>query len=143
MTNQPLFIGLVTDEDGKSVESGFIGSQPCYVINDAGFRRHVPAEQIDRAVLAQMAEMMKGHEDILSEQTAKMLGQNDPFSKAMIEQQIKNIDQQFEALMQTGMPDEMRAYLGMIGFKIIVNYHGEIIRVEQPGASGGDEGDDE
>lgn len=141
MTNQPLFIGLVTDESGNPIESGFIGNDPCYVIDDAGFRRHVPAAQIDRAVLAQMAEMMKGSEDFLSEQTAKMLGQDDPFSKAMIEQQIKNIDQQFEALMQTGMPEEMRTYLGMMGFKVVVDYHGEIIRVEQPSAAS-DEGEE-
>ncbi|MDD2921964.1 MAG: hypothetical protein PHQ36_06725 [Anaerolineales bacterium] len=142
MANQPLFIGLVTDELGNPVESGFIGSEPCYVINDAGFHRHVPAAQIDRAVLAQMAEMMKGSEDVLSEQTAKMLGQDDPFSKAMIEQQLKNIDQQFDALMQTGMPEEMRAYLGMMGFKVVVNYHGEIVRVDQPAAASDDEGDE-
>jgi hypothetical protein len=141
MSNQPLFIGLVIDEAGNPAEAGLIGNEPCYVINDAGFRRHVPAEQIDRAVLAQMAEMMKGSEDILSEQTAKMLGQEDPFSIAMIEQQLKHIDQQFDALMQTGMPEEMRAYLGMMGFKIIVNYHGEVIRVEQPAAAASDEDD--
>jgi hypothetical protein len=73
-----------------------------------------------------------------------MLGQDDPFSKAMIEQQLKHIDQQFEALMQTGMPEEMRAYLGMMGFKVVVNYHGEVIRVEQPAAAsdeGGDHGE--
>jgi len=141
MSNQPLFTGLVIDEDGKPAEAGFIGNEPCYVINDAGFRRHVPAEQIDRAVLSKMAEMMKGSEDFLSEQTAKMLGQDDPFSKAMIEQQLKHIDQQFDILIQSGMPEEMRAYLGMMGFKIVVNYHGEIIRVEQPSAAG-DEGDE-
>jgi hypothetical protein len=31
----------------------------------------------------------------------------------------------------------MRAYLGMMGFKVVVNVHGEVVRVEQPGA--GDE----
>ena len=144
MPTQPLFIGLVIDEAGAPAEAGLIGAEPCYVINDSGFRRHVPAAQIDRAVLGHMAEMMKGSESFLSEQTAKMLGQDDPFSKAMIEHQIKNIDQQFEALMQTGMPDEMRAYLGMMGFKIIVNYHGEVVRVEQPAAAASedDEGDE-
>ena len=136
MPNQPLFAGLVVDEDGHPAESSFIGIEPCYVVNDAGFRRHVPAEQIDRAVLAQMAEMMKGSEDILSEQTAKMLGQEDPFSKAIIEQQLKNIDKQFDTLMQAGIPEDMRTYLGMMGFKVVINYHGELVRVEQPGSAG-------
>lgn len=134
MPRQPLFAGLVIDESGRPAETAMIGDDPCYVVDDAGFRRHIPAEQIDRAVLAQMAEMMKGSEDVLSEQTAKMLGQDDPFSKAMIEQQLKHIDKQFDVLMQTGIPEDMRAYLGMMGFKVIINYHGEIIRVEQPGA---------
>ena len=141
MPNQPLFAGLVIDEAGHPAESAFIGNEPCYVVNDAGFRRHIPAGQVDRAVLAQMTEMMKGSEDIISEQTAKMMGQEDPFSKAIIEQQLKNIDKQFDALMQNGIPEDMRAYLGMMGFKVVINYHGDIIRVEQPGSAGGDEGD--
>ena len=102
----------------------------------------VGAEQIDRAVLARMAELMKGSEDILSEQTAKMLGQDDPFSKAIIEQQLKNIDKQFDQLAKTGIPEDMRAYLGMMGFKVIINVHGEVIKVEQPGASSGEEGEE-
>ncbi|MBI5962954.1 MAG: hypothetical protein HY863_05725 [Chloroflexi bacterium] len=144
MPNQPLFAGLVIDESGRLAESAFIGNEPCYVVDDSGFRRHIPAEQVDRAVLAQMAEMMKGSEEFLSEQTAKMLGQEDPFSKAIIEQQLKNIDKQFDALMQNGIPEDMRAYLGMMGFKVVINYHGEVLRVEQPGRTGdGDEGGDE
>jgi hypothetical protein len=139
---QPLFTGLVVDENGKPVSAGFIGTQPAYVVDDDGFKRHIPAEDVDRAVLNQMAEMMKGSEDLLSEQTAKMLGQDDPFSKAMIENQLKNIDKQFDTIMQTGFPEEMRAYLGMMGFKVVINYHGDVVRVEQPGTSGGDEGDE-
>ena len=139
---QPLFAGLVVDEDGNPVQTSSIGNEPAYVIDDAGFLRHIPAEQVDRAVLNQLAEMMKGSEDLLSKETAKMLGQDDPFSKAMIENQLKNIEQQFDALMQTGFPEEMRAYLGMMGFKIVINYHGEVLRVEQPGAASGDEGDE-
>ncbi len=88
-----------------------------------------------------MAELMKGSEGFLSEQTAKMLGQDDPFSKAIIEQQLKNIEKQFETLMQTGIPEDMRAYLGMMGFKVIINYHGEVLRVEQPGSAGDGEGE--
>jgi hypothetical protein len=141
MARQPLFAGLVIDEFGNVAESALIGDEPCYVVDDAGFRRHIPAEQVDRQVLGQIAELMKGSEEFLSEQTAKMLGQEDIFSKAMIEQQIKNIDKQFEQLMQTGIPEDMRAYLGMTGFRIIINVHGEVIRVEQPGLAS-DEGDE-
>jgi len=139
MTSIPLFAGLVVDEDGKPVEYASIGSEPAYVIDDDGFKRHIPAEQVDRAVLHQMAEMLKGSEDLLSKETAKMLGQDDPFSKAMIENQLKNIEQQFEALMKTGFPDEVRTYIGMMGFKVIVNYRGDVVRVEQPSAASDDE----
>jgi len=83
---------------------------------------------------------MKGSEDLISEQTAKMLGQEDVFTKAAIEQQLKNIDKQFEQLMQAGIPEDMRAYLGMVGFKIVINVHGEVLKVEQPGAAS-DEGE--
>ena len=141
MARQPLFAGLVIDEFGNVTESALIGDEPCYVVDDAGFRRHIPAEQVDRQVLGQITESMKGSEEFLSEQTAKMLGQEDIFSKAMIEQQLKNIDKQFEQLMQTGIPEDMRAYLGMTGFRIIINVHGEVIRVEQPGIAS-DEGDE-
>jgi len=141
MPRQPLFAGLVLDEFGNVAESALIGDEPCYVVDDAGFRRHIPAEQVDRQVLGQITESMKGSEEYLSEQTAKMLGQEDIFSKAMIEQQLKNIDKQFDQLMQVGIPEDMRAYLGMTGFRIIINVHGEVVRVEQPGIAS-DEGDE-
>ena len=134
MANVPLFAGLVIDEFGNLAETAFVGDEPCYVVNDYGFRRHIPAEQIDRQVLEMMAEQVKGHEDLLSEQTAKMLGQDDIFSRAMIENQLKNIQQQLDQLMKTGIPEEGRAYMGMMGFKITINVHGEIINIDQPGA---------
>ncbi|MCB0100568.1 MAG: hypothetical protein H6635_17250 [Anaerolineales bacterium] len=137
--SQPLFAGLIVDENGQAVQTASIGNEPAYVIDDAGFKRHIPSEQVDRAVLNQMAAMMKGSEDILSKETAKMLGQDDPFSRAMIENQLKNIDKQFNAVLQTGFPEEMRAYLGMMGFKVVINYHGDVIRVEQPGSFGEDD----
>src|ERR671919_1219156 len=141
MPRQPLFSGLVIDESGNIAESALVGDEPCYVVDDAGFRRHIPSEQVDRAVLAQFADLMKGSEGVISEQAAKMLGQDDVFTKAAIEQQLKNLDKQFDQLMQTGIPEDMRAYLGMMGFKIIINMHGEVLRVEQPGAAS-DEGDE-
>jgi len=139
MPRQPLFAGLVIDESGRPAETAYVGDEPCYVVDDYGFRRHIPSEQVDRAVLAQIADLMKGSEDLISEQTAKMIGQEDVFTKAAIEQQLRNIDKQFDQLMQAGIPEDMRAYMGMTGFKIVINYHGEVVKVEQPGTSG-DEG---
>ena len=142
MPRQLLFAGLVVDEAGRVTETTLVGDEPCYVVDDAGFKRHIPAEQIDRAVLAQIQDLMKGSEGLISEQTATMLGQEDIFTKAMIEQQLKNMDKQFDALMQAGIPEDARAYLGMMGFKVVINVHGEVLRVEQPGAIS-DEGEGE
>jgi hypothetical protein len=139
MPRQPLFAGLVLDEFGNPAETALVGDEPCYVVDDAGFRRHIPSEQVDRQVLGQIAELMKGSEDLISKETAKMLGQEDVFTTAAIEQQLKNIDKQFDQLMQAGIPEDMRAYLGMIGFKVVINVHGEVLSIDQPWtASGGD-----
>jgi hypothetical protein len=141
MPRQPLFAGLVVDEAGRPAETAYIGDEPAYVVDDAGFRRHIPSEQVDRQVLRQLGDMMKGSEGLISEQTAKMLGQEDIFTRAMIEQQLKNMDKQFNQLLEAGLPEEGRAYLGMLGFKVVINLHGEVVRVDQPSAPGGDGGE--
>lgn len=133
MTVKPLFAGLVVDEQDREVELVYIGADPCYVVDDAGFRRHIPTEQVDRQVLQAMAELIKGHEDLLTDQAALILGQDDIFSRAMIETQLKNIDAQFDQVLQIGLPVATRVYLGLIGFKVRINIHGEVLEVEQPG----------
>lgn len=142
MPRRALFSGLVMDEYDRPVETAYVGDEPCYVVDDIGFRRHIPSAQVDRQVLEQIRGMIEGSEGFISEQTAKMLGQEDIFSVAMIEQQLKNIDQQFDAMLDTGIPEEGRAYLGMLGFKIVINVHGEVVRVDQPSAPQ-DEGGEE
>jgi hypothetical protein len=134
MPKQPLFAGLVIDETGQPAGTAYVGEEPCYVIDDAGFLRHISSEHVDRQVLQHLQELMKGSEDLISEQTAKMLGQDDLFTVAAIQQQLKNMDKQFDMLLQQGIPEDARAYLGMMGFKVVVNYQGEVLRVEQPGA---------
>ena len=143
MSKQALFAGLVVDENDRVANTARVGDEAFYIVDDAGFKRHIPAEQVDRQVLGYLQEMMKGSEGLISEQTARMLGQEDIFSRAMIEQQLKNMDQQFDALMQQGIPEEGRAYLGMLGFKIVIDFHGQVLRVEQPRAAGGEPGEEE
>ena len=71
-----------------------------------------------------------------------MLGQEDLFTKAMIDSSLKNMDEHFTKLLDQGLPTEARAYLGMLGFRIVMNYHGEVVGVEQPGMPDG-EGDED
>jgi hypothetical protein len=139
MAYQPLFKGLIFDENDQPVEVAMVGDEPCYVVNDAGFHRHILSERVDRQVLSIMGKMVEGHEDELAEQTAKMLGQDDIFSKALIENQLKNMEQQFEAVLKAGIPEEGRAYMGMMGFRVRINVHGEVLEVNQPGTAASDD----
>jgi hypothetical protein len=112
------------------------------VVNDGGFKRHIPSEQVDRQVLEMMSRQISGNEDLLSEQAAKMLGMEDIFSKAMLQNQLKNIHKQFDNLIEKGIPEESRAFMGMSGFRVVINVHGDVVRLDQPAAaddSGGDE----
>ena len=61
-----------------------------------------------------------------------MIGKDDLFTHALIANQLENVDGQMQQMMDKGLPEEGRAYMGMLGFKIVVNHHGEVIRVEQP-----------
>ena len=134
MAQHSLFAGLVVDEDDRGVDIVLVGGESFYVVDDDGFLRHIESEHVDRQVLDQLQEMVKGHEDIISEGTMKMIGQEDIFTKAAIETSLQNMDAQFDALLQSGLPEGMRTYLGMMGFRVVINIHGEVLRVEQPGA---------
>lgn len=133
MADQAIFSGLVFDENDQPVEVAYIGDEPMYVVDDEGFRRHIPSQHVDLQVLDAMRQMIEGHEGIISEQAAKMLGQDDIFSKALIESQLKQIDQQYESLLNSGIPEEGRAYMGMMGFRIKIDVHGDVIEIVQPG----------
>ena len=141
MSKRALFAGLIFDENENPVENVYIGQDSCYVVDDHGFKRHILSETVDRQVLDQMKEMIEGKEDFLSQQAAKMLGQDDIFTYAMIANQLKNMDDQLEKLLEVGIPPETRSYMGLMGFKIIINVHGEIVSVNQPGIESGDEPD--
>lgn len=139
MGKHALFSGLVVDEFDQPVEHTTVGEEAFYVVNDQGFKRHVSSEAVDRQVLARMGEMLEGHEEELSEQAAKMMGQDDIFTRAAIETQLKNMDEQFNQVLAAGLPEASRAYLGMSGFKVRINLHGDVLDVIQPGQIAPDE----
>jgi hypothetical protein len=139
MARKALFDGLVVDEFDRPVGVAYVGDEPCYVVDDRGFRRHIDAAGVDRQVLQSFKELIAGHEDLVSEQAAKMLGQDDPFSVANIASRIRNMDQHFEQVLEAGIPEDQRAYMGMMGFRVRINLHGEVLEVVQPGMADPDE----
>ena len=134
MSTKAVFEGLVFDEDDQPLSTAFVGNDICYVVNDAGFLRHVSAEKIDHQVVDAIRGQVEENKDLIAEQTIKMIGDVDLFTHAIIQNQLENLDDQFNHLLSTGIPENARVYLGMLGFKIVVNLHGEVIRVEQPSA---------
>ena|SRR5689334_19166504 len=133
MSRRPLFEGLVFDPNGDPVGIGEVGSEPQYVVNDGGFKFHVPADGVDRQVLGLLREQITANQEAVTLGTMQMLGKDDLFTKAMIDSSLKNMDEHFNQLIQQGLPEGTRSYLGMLGFKITLNYHGEVTGLDQPG----------
>lgn len=134
MANKAVFEGLVFDEDDRQLAVAYVGSEPCYVVDDQGFFLHIPSEEVDNQVLAVMRDQIIENKDTITEQTAKMIGQEDLFTYALINKQLEDIDEQLNHMKQHGLPESGRDYLGMLGFKIVINHHGEVLRVDQPSA---------
>ncbi|HEY4720406.1 MAG TPA: hypothetical protein VII92_01065 [Anaerolineae bacterium] len=130
MSNKAIFAGLVVDEAGRPLETATIGNEAQYVIDDSGFRRHIDAEGIDRQVLQFIGEQINANKDVVEQSMMKMIGSEDLFTKAAIDKSIENIDQ----VLQSGLPDGAQQWLGLMGFRVVVNLHGEVLRLESPGA---------
>jgi hypothetical protein len=139
MATKAVFEGLVFDDLDRQLETRFVGMDACYVIDDDGFLRHISAEKIDRQVVEAMRNQVEENKDFIAEQTINMIGDVDLFTHGLIRNQLENLDDQFEHLMQNGIPEDGRVYLGLLGFKIIVNFHGDVIQIEQPSAPAGEE----
>jgi hypothetical protein len=132
VASKALFQGLVIDAEGDPVDVAEVGGQAFYVVDDEGFRRHIESEYVDRQVLDELYRMIEGNEELISLGTMRMLGQEDIFTKAAIEESLRNADQQFDALLQSGLPEDMLAYLGMVGFQVRIDVHGDVLEVIQP-----------
>ncbi|HKY83667.1 MAG TPA: hypothetical protein VJ160_02470 [Anaerolineales bacterium] len=140
MGRHALFGGLVIDEDEQPVPVVSVGDEAFYVVDDDGFRRHIESERVDRQVLEHLRRNIEGHEETISRGTMQLLGQDDIFTKAAIEASLRNLDAQFDELMGRGLPEDARAWLGMMGFRVVIDVHGDVVRVEEPpGAPEGEE----
>jgi hypothetical protein len=127
-----LFAGLVFNEQDEPAEVVYIGAVPHYVILDDGFRRHVEAEMVDRQVIQWLRQQILSNRELVTQEMLAMLGKDDLFTKAMIDASIQNMDRYTDLLLEQGLPEDTRAWLGMLGFKVIVNVHGEVVRLDAP-----------
>lgn len=132
---QAVFAGLIYDEEGKPVETTFVGQEPHYIIMDGDFKRHVAAGEVDRQVITWLQEQASANKEMVTTGMMSMLGKDDLFTKAMIDASLH----QMHKIMELGLPEDARTMLGMMGFKIIVNMHGEVVNLEMPGQADGDE----
>ena len=128
-----LFAGLIFNEQDEPAEVVYIGAVPYYVILDDGFRRHVEAETVDRQVIQWLRQQILSNRELVTQGMLSMLGKDDLFTKAMIDASIQNMDRHVDVLFEQGLPEDTLTWLGMLGFKVVVNVHGEVMRLDAPG----------
>lgn len=139
--NEPLFLGLVFSEDGKPLSSSRVGEEPFYILDDAGFLRHIRAHPLNKSILRWLWEQIRGHEQELAQQAARMTGQEDVFSRAVLQNSLTHPEAYLEEIFRQGLPESTRMWMGMMGFRVIVDVHGELLRVDQPSRAADDEGE--
>ncbi|MCL4804445.1 MAG: hypothetical protein KJ046_09115 [Anaerolineae bacterium] len=132
MARQAMFDGLVYDENENPVAAAFIGGEAHYIVDDDGFLRHIDAEFVDRQVLAVILDQLAENKDMAVEQAMAMMGQDDLLTKAAIDASLRNISA--DQIIEQGVPAQARDMLGMFGFRIIIDLHGEVVRLDQPAA---------
>ena len=125
---QAIFAGLISNEDGESVDVTYLGGEAFYVIPDGDFRRHIEADKVDDEVITILRDQMEDRQDLIVDGVLKFLGKEDLFTKASIDVALRNFDQAF----RMADPEQWKPWLGIMGFRVIVNVHGEVIRVETP-----------
>ena len=134
------FEGLVVSEDGEPVSVVRLGNDTYYVVDDSGFLRHVDARDVDRVVLEQFVSQLGAHREEASVAMLRMIGQEDLFTKAMVDSTLRNID--VEQLLEHQLPADVRQWLGVVGFRVVIDRHGEIVRMDMPEAPADDDGEE-
>lgn len=134
MSRVAVFAGLVVDEFDNPVDVVYLGTIPYYVVNDDGFLRHILAEDVDRQVLALMQENVVENKEAIVAGMLEYLGKEDLFTKAAIEMSLGQMDENMNQLLNIGIPDETLQWLGLMGFRVIVNVHGEVTHIDMPAA---------
>ncbi len=128
MAKSAMFAGLVFDEHGNPAQIALVGENACYVVMDDDFKRHIDAGEVDRQVLRILRQQVDSQRDVAVKTMLEMLGKDDIFTKAAVESSINNIDQN----VGQPIPEDARQYLGMLGFRIVIDEHGTVVDLAAP-----------
>lgn len=134
MTRVAVFAGLIVDEVDNPVDVTYIGGVPHYVVDDAGFLRHIPSENVDRHVLNLIQEGVLENRETVVQGMLQFLGKDDLFTKAAVDASIGQMPENINTLLDTGLPEDARQWLGLMGLRIIVDFHGDVVDVVMPGS---------
>ena len=97
-----------------------------------GFMRHIQAEPLDREVVTIMMEQLQSNPGMAADQALKMMGQDDLFTKAAVDAQIRSTT--VDDVVGQIIPPQARDMMAMMGFRIIINYRGELVKFDYPAA---------
>ncbi len=128
MANSAMFEGLVFDERRNAAQVRHVGERACYVVDEDGFLRHIDAAQVDMQVIEFLKGQVDQHRDLAVSGMLDLMGKDDIFSKAAVESSIDNIDQ----AVGQAIPEQSRQWLGMMGFRVVINDQGEVVDIEMP-----------
>jgi len=98
------------------------------VVDDDGFVRHIDAEEVDRQVLRFMSGEVEEHRGEAVSQMMQMMDKDDIFTKAAIESTINNMEDN----VGQPIPEQARQWLGMLGFRIVIDYDGTVTDIQMP-----------
>jgi len=130
VARQAIFEGLIYDEQERLVSVNLVGADAHYVIDDQGFLRHIDAEKVDRQILTFFVEQIQQNKDLAVSQALDFMGKDDLFTKAALDSSIDEVE--VDQIIDQGIPLQARNMLGMMGFRIIINYQGEIVDMHHP-----------
>ena len=141
MASHAFFSGIIFDENDNLIETVTVGNETFYVVDDDGFKRHIDSREVDEKIIRYFTDQISGNEEYLANAAATMTGKTDLFSMAMMKNQLKNIDKEIENMFNYAPPPGLSEYLGMSGFKVTIDFHGNIVNLNMP-SSPDDSGDD-
>ena len=132
MANKAFFTGLIYDENENLIESVTIGNEAFYIVDDYGFKRHIDSREVDEKIVRLFTDQINGNEEYLAKAAADMTGKNDLFSMAMFKNSLMNIDKEIDTMFRQGPPPGLSEFLGMSGFRVNIDMHGNITNVNMP-----------